>query len=660
MQGHGEDCIKTVKMVLMPIQLLSDQLISQIAAGEVVERPASALKELLENSIDAGSKHISVALQQGGVKLLKVTDDGVGIAPDELALALTRHATSKISSLDDLETVASLGFRGEALASIASISRTTLTSRQTAQSHAWQMVAEGAQLENIAPAALDAGTIVEVQDLYFNTPARRKFLKTEATEYGHCEDAFTRVALANPHIAFLLQHNGKASMRLSAKSAQQRIVDVLGQDFADQALWVEEESGGLRLWGMAASPSYLRHSRDTQYVYVNGRFVRDKLISHAIKQAYQDVLHHNQHPAFVLFLELNPALVDVNVHPAKTEVRFRESQAIHRFIFHALHKVLSKTSAEISASQPMQAPFNPFTPNPSPREQVEMPLQNRPAFGGINLYSGQYQNHTGQAGASAQQFYGHLYGDIKPASDEAYQTQQNAFQQNDVKQTHSFEGGADLGQGASQEITQQSAQAYPQGFALGFAIGQLHGIYILAQNAQGMVVVDMHAAHERIMYERLKTAMQDHAQTIATQPLLIPMSFQADKLEVATLQSDESKQALRQLGFDLATLSPTTIAVRAVPTMLQQADVVALARSVLHDLREYGASRALQERQNEMLATIACHAAVRANRQLTIPEMNALLRDMEATERSGQCNHGRPTWFQVSLSDLDKMFMRGQ
>lgn len=628
----------------MQIKLLSDQLISQIAAGEVVERPASALKELLENSVDAGSTQVQVALQQGGMKLLKVTDNGHGIAKDELELALTRHATSKIQSLEDLEQVGSLGFRGEALASIASISRTVLTSRQQAASHAWQIAAEGTHQQTISPAALDAGTIVEVHDLYFNTPARRKFLKTENTEFGHCEDAFTRVALSRPNVGFLLQHNGKAITRLAANTPQQRITDVLGNEFAAQSIWLEEESGGLRLWGMTASPTYQRHSRDSQYVFVNGRFVRDKLIAHAIKQAYQDVLHGDKHPAFVLFLELDPSLVDVNVHPAKTEVRFRESQAVHRFIFHSLHKALGKTSAEIQASQPVQAPFNPFRPAFNmPREQVEMPLQNRPAFGG-NYPS----NSAGNGAVLAQQFYGQLYGDLTPTETSALGNSPEQYVPEDYLNPVSI----------TETVLVPEPAAEPQQYPLGFALGQLHGIYILAQNSQGLVVVDMHAAHERIMYERLKNALSEQA--IATQPLLIPISFYAEKVEVATLQSLNGSDTLQQLGFDLATLSPTTIAIRAVPTMLQDADTVALARAVLRDLHEYGASRVLLERQNEVLGTMACHAAVRANRQLTNTEMNALLRDMEATERSGQCNHGRPTWFQVSLSDLDKMFMRGQ
>ncbi len=599
------------------IHLLSDQLISQIAAGEVVERPASALKELLENSLDAGSTEINVSLTQGGVKQLRVADNGVGVALDDLALALMRHATSKINSLDDLENVASLGFRGEALASIASISRTQLISRHSNEKHAWRISSDGADVGSPEPAALDAGTIVEVNDLYFNTPARRKFLKTEATEFGHCEDAFKRIALSRPDVGFMLQHNGRALMRLSAAEPQKRFVDVLGADFAAEALMVDEAAAGLRFWGMTAKPTFSRHSRDTQYVYVNGRFVRDKLISHAIRQAYQDVMHGDRHPAFVLFLELDPSLVDVNVHPAKTEVRFRDGQAVHRFIFHALHKALATPTGESNLVTASQAPSNPFSLQSDS-------VRNYPTF------QSQMDLRAQQASAnySNTDFYQKLFGDIKP--------------QAPIAQDY--------------EAVESQHQHHP----LGFAVAQIHGIYVLAQNHLGLVVVDMHAAHERIMYEQLKNALD--GESVPMQPLLLPVSFQADRLEVATVEDELSagQGNLKQLGFDIAVLSPTTLAVRAVPMMLKDADAVALARDVLRDLREYGASRALTERRNEMLGTMACHAAVRANRSLTIPEMNALLRDMEATERSGQCNHGRPTWFQVTMGELDKMFMRGK
>ena len=599
----------------MRIQLLPDQLISQIAAGEVVERPAAALKELLENSLDAGSTDIQVMLMQGGVKQLRVADNGAGVAKDDLELALTRHATSKIASLEDLEAVASLGFRGEALASIASISRTQISSRATDSKHAWRISAEGSDLSALEPAALDAGTVVDVSDLYFNTPARRKFLKTEGTEFGHCEEAFNRIALSRPDVAFMLQHNGRALSRLTVSAPEQRFSAVLGAEFSAESFAVEESAAGLRLWGMAAKPTFNRNSRDTQYVYVNGRFVRDKLIAHAIRQAYQDVLHHDRHPAFVLFLELDPNLVDVNVHPSKTEVRFRDGQAIHRFIFHALHKSLATPTGASNAVSAGHAGYNPFA-------IPETVTANYPSF----------QSQMNLSAQARPDFYQTLFGGANSAPTDNSATHVSGFNGSELQQE----------------------------YALGFAVAQIHGVYILAQNSLGLVVVDMHAAHERIMYERLKTALD--AKSVPMQPLLIAVSFNADRLEVATVQEslNSNDNTMQQLGFDIAVLSPTTLAVRAVPTMLQDADAVTLARDVLRDLREYGASRALTERRNELLGTMACHAAVRANRQLAIPEMNALLRDMEATERSGQCNHGRPTWFQVSMVDLDKMFMRGK
>ena len=599
----------------MRIQLLPDQLISQIAAGEVVERPAAALKELLENSLDAGSTDIQVMLMQGGVKQLRVADNGAGVAKDDLELALTRHATSKIASLEDLEAVASLGFRGEALASIASISRTQISSRATDSKHAWRISAEGSDLSALEPAALDAGTVVDVSDLYFNTPARRKFLKTEGTEFGHCEETFNRIALSRPDVAFMLQHNGRALSRLTVSAPEQRFSAVLGAEFSAESFAVEESAAGLRLWGMAAKPTFNRNSRDTQYVYVNGRFVRDKLIAHAIRQAYQDVLHHDRHPAFVLFLELDPNLVDVNVHPSKTEVRFRDGQAIHRFIFHALHKSLATPTGASNAVSAGHAGYNPFA-------IPETVTANYPSF----------QSQMNLSAQPRPDFYQTLFGGANSAPTDNSPTHVSGFNGSELQQE----------------------------YALGFAVAQIHGVYILAQNSLGLVVVDMHAAHERIMYERLKTALD--SKSVPMQPLLIAVSFNADRLEVATVQEslNSNDNTMQQLGFDIAVLSPTTLAVRAVPTMLQDADAVTLARDVLRDLREYGASRALTERRNELLGTMACHAAVRANRQLAIPEMNALLRDMEATERSGQCNHGRPTWFQVSMVDLDKMFMRGK
>lgn len=617
----------------MPIRLLPDQLISQIAAGEVVERPASALKEILENSLDAGSTDIQVSLLQGGVKQLRVADNGHGIPYEDLTLALTRHATSKIASLEDLEAVASLGFRGEALASIASVSRMQVISREQQEKHAWRVSSNGSMLSAIEPAALAKGTIVEVDDLYFNTPARRKFLKTEGTEFGHCEAAFERVALSRPDVAFTMQHNGRVLARYAASTPEKRFHDLLGDAFSAESFLLDEEAGGIRLWGIAAKPTYHRHNRDTQYVYVNGRFVRDKLISHAIRQAYQDVLHHDRYPAYVLFLTLDPSLVDVNVHPSKTEVRFRDGQSVHRFIFHALNKALASPTGESNAVTASQAQHNPFSPTFAghsgaqpgfqyPTQQVPMPLQaNAPSA-----------------------FYQTLFGNQPQLS---YPTSN----QTSPDGNHLYTSNLDL------SVSLQRAESeYP----LGFALAQLHGIYILAQNQLGLVLVDMHAAHERIMYEQLKEALDSKA--VAMQPLLIPVSFHADRLEVACVNEAiaDTSQPLQQLGFDIAVLSPNTLAVRAIPSVLQQSDAVALARDVLKDLQAYGASRALTERRNEMLGTMACHAAVRANRHLTMTEMNALLRDMEATERSGQCNHGRPTWFQVSMSDLDKMFMRGK
>jgi DNA mismatch repair protein MutL len=627
----------------MRIQLLPDQLISQIAAGEVVERPASALKELLENSIDAGATDIQVALLQGGIKQIRVADNGKGIVQADLTLALTRHATSKIATLDDLEAVSSLGFRGEALASIASVSRTQVISRVKVDSHAWRIASNGSDLSLIEPAALDAGTVIEVDDLYFNTPARRKFLKLENTEFGHCEAVFHRIALARADVSFMLQHNGRVITRLPITTPERRVAAVLGADFADESVLFDENAAGLRFWGVAAKPTFNRRSRDTQYAYVNGRFVRDKLITHAIRQAYQDVLHHDRHPAYVVFLECDPTLVDVNVHPSKTEVRFRDGQSIHRFIFHALHKALATPTGDSKAVTASQASSNPFTNN------VEYQGNSQ-----TNRFSA-YPKRQSQIPLSVNQsvdFYQKLFGD-QP------QNQLNAIHNRPLdalNKKDSFMPASSTDDLDLSEETTANAQIYP----LGFALGQLHGVYILAQNKEGLVVVDMHAAHERIMYERLKTALDN--QQVAMQPLLLPVSFHADRIEVATVQAllDSDENHLAQLGFEFAIISPTTLAIRAVPSMLQQADVVGLARDVLKDLSEYGASRALTERRNEMLGTMACHAAVRANRILTIPEMNALLRNMEATDRSGQCNHGRPTWFQVTMSDLDKMFMRGK
>ncbi len=588
------------------IRLLSDLLINQIAAGEVIDRPASALKELLENSLDAGATDITVYLEGGGIKLLRVRDNGAGISKDELALALTRHATSKILSIDDLQQVTSMGFRGEALASMAAIAQLTLISNRS-DTHAWKVEAADGQSNTTTPANLSQGTSVELREMYFNIPARRKFLKTEATEFAYCEETFKRIALSRPDIAFDLQHNGRTIWQLPAQPDPQafskRAAMLLGDEFKQSAIAVEYSAAGLSLRGLAALPAYSRSNRDAQYFFVNGRFVRDKVASHALRQAYQDILHHQRHPAFVLFLQMPPAQVDVNVHPSKSEVRFRESQAIHQFIFHTLQQALSIPAQSAAPAQQQSTAFVPL------------------------------QQHIGLGVAQSSAPY-------------------QSWESLTSMQTHPI-GITGTTTGINGTDNEYTPGDIPP---LGFALAQLSGIYILAQNIHGLIVVDMHAAHERIVYEKLKSTLD--AEQIATQPLLIPVSFTADALDIATVETEQA--TLKRLGFDIAQLSPATLAVRAMPVLLKQSHAEAAARDVLDELREFGASRVLTERRNELLSTLACHSAVRANRILNITEMNALLREMEQTERSGQCNHGRPTWFQISINELDKMFMRGQ
>ncbi|MDB5770527.1 MAG: mutL [Burkholderia sp.] len=596
-----------------PIQALSDQLISQIAAGEVVDRPSAVVKELLENALDAGSTQITVRLEQGGVKRIAITDNGRGIAPEQLPLAMARHATSKIASLTDLENVGTLGFRGEALASIASVAQMTLTSRTADAQHAWEI--SGSQTGQVTPSSGAQGTTVDVRELYFNTPARRKFLKTEQTEFGHCAEVVRRIALSRPDVTFSLTHNGKTIDHWNSSEVDKRSAHILGNEFANARLMLDEAAGPLRLHGFVGLPTASKARADAQYFYVNGRFVRDKLLTHAVRSAYQDVLHGDRYPSYVLGLELDPALVDVNVHPSKIEVRFRDSRAVHQFVFHAVNRALAQTSATSFGATPA-----PVAPNPGAmpwmREQTQV------SFGA------QFSSGGGVAQTTAD--YGALFA---------------------TSGSPPFE---------VREATapwSAPAQALPQeDFPLGFAVAQLHGIYILAQNAKGLVLVDMHAAHERILYEQLKNALD--ADAMQVQPLLIPVTFHADAVEVGTVE--ENQEALRALGFEITALSPTTLAVRAIPALLKNADGQTLARDVLRDVREFGGSRVLVERRNEMLGTLACHTAVRANRTLTVPEMNALLRQMEATERADQCNHGRPTWVQLAISDLDKLFLRGQ
>jgi len=608
------------------IRPLSDTLISQIAAGEVVERPASVVKEVLENALDAGAQAIDVALENGGIKRIRINDDGSGMPAEDLPYALARHATSKIGSLDDLESVRSMGFRGEALASIASVARVAIVSRHTSSQRAWRIAVDGGDASAAEPAAHAPGTTVEVADLYFNTPARRKFLKSEATEFAHCEDMVRRAALSRPDVTFSLKHNNRVVQHLPKAELARRIETILGAEFAASMRNVDEAGAAIRLYGYAGAPAFSRASRDLQFVFINGRFVRDKLITHALRQAYRDVLHGDRHPAYALYLAIDPRAVDVNVHPSKIEVRFREPGAVHQFVYHAVAKALSSSASQTPAA--MASPM--LSDNGEVRPQAAtfaMPQYNATPF---TPTTAGFQTSLGVAQPRGN--YGAFFA---AARDTAM---------------------ASATQAAANATAATPMQTDVEPHPLGYAIAQLHGIYVLAQNRQGLVLVDMHAAHERILYEKLKTALD--ASTMQTQRLLVPVTFNADRLDVAT--TEEHLTTLQELGFDMAPLSPTALAVRAVPAMLANGDLPSLARGVLHDIREFGASRVLTERQNDLLSTMACHGAVRANRALTPHEMNALLREMEETERSGQCNHGRPTWYQMSLSDLDKLFMRGR
>ena len=565
------------------IRVLPDLLVSQIAAGEVVERPASVLKELIENSIDAGAHAITVTLDEGGTRRVQVEDDGDGIAAEDLPLALARHATSKIRDLADLEGVATMGFRGEALASIASVSRLTIASRTPEAAHGALITGEGARLGELEPAARARGTTVSVADLYFNTPARRKFLRTEATEFGHCDEMFRRVALARCGVAFTLKHNGRVSRHLRAQTLAERAAALLGEDFAAASLAIDARAAGLTLSGLAGTPQAAKPRADVQYFFVNGRFVRDRLLAHAARDAYSELLHGDRQPAYVLYLELDPRGVDVNVHPAKTEVRFRDSRAVHQFVRHAIQRALAPSAAEA-------------------------PVAYAAVSHGLGIQSS--------------------FSLAQPAR--AYE---------------SFMAAA--------AMPLPSAGKAPP---LGYALGQLHGVYILAQNEAGLVLVDMHAAHERIVMEKLKLNLD--AGAVQRQTLLVPAVFSAQALDLAT--AEENREVLERLGLEVAVSGPNELCVRAAPVALAAGDVAGLARDVLREIREYGASEMLSARQNELLATMACHAAVRANRFLSHPEMNALLREMEDTERSGSCNHGRPTWYQLTLADLDRLFLRGR
>ena len=628
-----------------PIQALPDHLISQIAAGEVVERPSAVVKELLENALDAGATQITIRLEEGGVKRIAISDNGRGIHADQLPLALARHATSKISSLEELENVITLGFRGEALASIASVAILKLTTRTAEAAHAWQI-----ENSKITPASGAQGSTVDVQDLYFNTPARRKFLKSEQTEFAHCAEVVRRIALARPDVSFSLSHNGKMVDHWNTSNIDKRSALILGDSFASARLALDESAGPLRLHGFIGLPTASKGRADAQYFYVNGRFVRDKLLTHAVRSAYQDVLHGDRYPSYVLALELDPGLVDVNVHPSKIEVRFRDSRAVHQFVFHAVQRALAQTSATAFGTVPAPATNSlhqisrqwiggkqgsfgaqfaaEFAPAPAPAQQAAADSGNDPAGGYAPPYGFRPAQSSAAGVAQSLQQYGALFA------------------------------GNDLAEksGAPYKPNPLPQDEHEQGFPLGFALAQLHGVYILAQNQHGLILVDMHAAHERILYEDLKNALDEDAMQV--QSLLIPITFYADAIEVST--ATDHQATLTTLGFDIAAISPTTLAVRSVPALLKNADAQSLARDVLRDIREFGGSRVLIDRRNELLGTLACHTAVRANRSLTVPEMNALLRQMEHTERADQCNHGRPTWVQLGLNDLDRLFLRGQ
>ncbi len=598
------------------IHLLSSRLANQIAAGEVVERPASVVKEVLENSLDAGAGKVDVEVEAGGARLIRIRDDGVGIEAEDLPLALSRHATSKIASLEDLERVASLGFRGEALASIGSVSRLTLTSNtDDTGSEGCTAICEGRDMDvQVKPAPHPRGTTVEVRDLFFNTPARRKFLRTERTEFNHLEEVVKRLALSRFDVAFNLRHNGKAIHSLrradSAAEQQRRVASVCGPAFMEQAIAIDTHVAPYRLWGWVGLPTFSRSQADLQYFFVNGRVIRDKLVAHAVRQAYRDVLYHGRHPAFVLYLELDPAQVDVNVHPTKHEVRFRDGRAVHNFIFSSLHRALAavRPGQSSGGAAPPVTTADGLAIDTSTGEINEQPAlawgaPPRPAAATVSPGRVQQQLRD--------------YGRLHPVPESA--------NEEDVP-------------------------------PLGYAVAQIHGIYVLAENAAGLVLVDMHAAHERITYERLKTAKADAG--IRSQPLLVPQSVAVSQREVRVAQ--EHAAFFRELGLGVEAAGEEALVIREIPVSLRDSDVEQLLRDVLADLIEYGTSERIADHVDEILSTMACHGAVRANRRLTIPEMNALLRDMEETERSGQCNHGRPTWTQLQLEELDKLFLRGR
>ncbi len=620
----------------MRIHQLSESLINQIAAGEVIERPSSVVKELVENSIDAGASKIQVEIEAGGAKRIRIVDNGIGIVADDLALALSRHATSKISSMDDLERVASLGFRGEALPSIASVSRFLMTSRAAGAEYAHQVIVEDGKISPLKPAQHPRGTTIDVSDLFFNVPARRKFLKAERTEFGHIEDLLNAMALARAEVSFRLSHNGKIAFEYAAGVGDDALImragEVFGENFITQSRRIESESNGLRLYGLVGLPTASRSQTDRQFFYVNGRLVKDRLVAHAIKQAYADVLFHGRHPVFVLFLQIDPAEVDVNVHPAKHEVRFRESRRVHDFLFRSLHAALADTRAGASRIN-VGTSNESVQPNASATQYTYNAPQNR-----LNLNmredSAAYFSLARAGGNSTALPY---------------------FEASTLLPNHTQFGSTNSTEIASITANQflQSEGAPPP---LGFALAQLHGIYIVAQNQNGLILIDMHAAHERITYEQLK--QQRDCGSIPSQQLLVPVSLALSANECEALESQTEE--LSSFGFEITRSSPKTILIRRIPLALDDADAARLVADVASDLCNGGNMRRVIEQQNELLSTMACHASVRANRKLTLPEMNALLRQMEVTERSGQCNHGRPTWVELSMAELDRLFLRGR
>ena len=661
-----------------PIRELPDELISQIAAGEVVERPASVVRELVDNAMDAGARSITLRLVGGGTRLISVEDDGGGIAPDELATALKRHATSKIGNLDDLESVMTMGFRGEALAAINSVSELTLLSRMDGQPTAFAL---DGRTGEIRPAARAVGTTVEVKELFFSTPARRKFLKSDNTELAHCVEAVRRHALARPDVGFAIWHEGKLveqwRVHPGAAGLAQRLADVLGEEFVAQSIPIEYHAGPLKVMGRAGLPDAARSRPDHQFAYVNGRFVRDKVVMHGARSAYEDVLHGHKQPAYALFMQIDPTLVDVNVHPTKIEVRFRDSRAVHQAVRHALENALAAPrSNNLNGDAANTASGFALTTGPEPKALPESAAwqQGGMAFErpGPSTFSAPSYKPADfvRPRVDGEQAMADLKALWQPTNDSAFRANghETSFDQKSPS-AQELPGAWTIGPTADNQSRtgvrshgdpRSVADPLPEGdWPLGRALAQLHGVYILAENKQGLVVVDMHAAHERIVYERLKNQLNTtEASRIASQPLLIPATFAATPNEVATAEA--CAEALEQLGLEISPLSAKTLAVRAVPTSLAQGDAVELARSVLAELAQHDASTVVQRAQNEILATMACHGAVRANRRLTLDEMNGLLRQMEDTERSDQCNHGRPTWRQMTLRDLDALFLRGR